>query len=150
MEITEIKISLIAEKENKVKAFAGIVIDNAIAIHDIKIVQASEKIIVAMPCKKKNEVYMDLVHPINNEVRKTLESNVLKQFYKLVNKRLSIVELPKGYFVECDELNINDIYLKKEENQDFGYQYEIQNYDDKTLKMVEKDMNYLIQKEGEN
>lgn len=147
MKITEVKISLIGDKDDKVKAFAGIVIDDSIAIHDIKIIQLGEKNIISMPSKKNNEnKWLDLVHPINNDVRQYLVNEILKQFNSLVNKKLETIKLPKGFYKRYDDLNINNICLYRE-NKDTSTnqgellkEYTLKDYSENELKKLEDEI----------
>ena len=41
MNITDVRVRLITKEDSKLKAVASITIDNAIAIHDIKIVEGT-------------------------------------------------------------------------------------------------------------
>ncbi len=86
MEITDIKIFPVNEK--RVKAYASIVFDDCFIIRDLKIIHGENKLFVAMPSKKmKDGTYRDTVHPLNNETRKKIESNVLEAYEKEINKK---------------------------------------------------------------
>ena len=77
MEITEVKIKKNRNEESKVKAWATVVIDNAIKIHDIKIVDGTEKRFLSMPSRKlPNGKNKDLVHPLSQEVRTLFEKEI--------------------------------------------------------------------------
>ena len=77
----EVKSLKKEEKEgSKLKGYAEIVIDNNIAIHNIKIIQGKEKLFIAMPSIKKEDKYFDIVHPINNETREIIETAILNEF----------------------------------------------------------------------
>ncbi|MBP8625546.1 MAG: septation regulator SpoVG [Syntrophorhabdaceae bacterium] len=85
MEITDIKIFPVNEK--RVKAYASIVFDDCFIIRDLKIIHGENKLFVAMPSKKmKDGSYRDTVHPLNNETRQKIESNVLKAYEKELDK----------------------------------------------------------------
>ncbi|HOP86185.1 MAG TPA: septation regulator SpoVG [Syntrophorhabdaceae bacterium] len=86
MEITDIKIFPVNEK--RVKAYASIVFDDCFIIRDLKIINGDNKLFVAMPSKKmKDGTYRDTVHPLNNETRQKIESNVLQAYEKEINKK---------------------------------------------------------------
>ena len=81
MNITDVRVRLITKEDSKLKAVASITIDNAIAIHDIKIVEGTEGCFVAMPSRKTGEgEYRDIAHPINAEARAELLDLVLKAY----------------------------------------------------------------------
>jgi stage V sporulation protein G len=82
MEITGVKIYPVSEK--KVKAYASIVFDESFIVRDLKIIDGDGKLFVAMPSKKmKDGSYRDTAHPLNSEMRETIESKVLDAFQNL-------------------------------------------------------------------
>lgn len=89
MTITEIRVrKLIAE--GKLKGIVSITIDNVLAIHDIKIVQGEERLFAAMPSRRDdNGMFRDIVHPINAEIRKDMEDQILSA-YKMEVDRQSV------------------------------------------------------------
>lgn len=52
MEVTEVKIKLVPQSDNKLLAFASITIDRCFVIRDIKIIQGKAAYFVAMPSRK--------------------------------------------------------------------------------------------------
>ena len=87
MNITDVRVRLITKEDSKLKAVASITIDNAIAIHDIKIVEGSEGCFVAMPSRKTGEgEYRDIAHPINAEARTQLLQVVLDAYKAELDK----------------------------------------------------------------
>ena len=56
-----------------------------IAIHDIKIVQGDERMFVAMPSRKEeNGVFRDIVHPISQEFRKEIETQIIDYYEEYI------------------------------------------------------------------
>lgn len=55
MEITEVRIKLVAAKNDKLRAFCSITIDNAFVIRDLKIIEGAKGPFVAMPSRKVME-----------------------------------------------------------------------------------------------
>lgn len=88
MQISSIRIKK-AENEGRVLAYVGLVADNAIAIHNIRIVKGDDKNFIAFPSIKKfdketNEShYSDIVHPLNSETRKIFEDAIFAEYNKL-------------------------------------------------------------------
>jgi stage V sporulation protein G len=82
MNITDVKIRFInQDKSSNMLAVLSITIDNMFAVHDIKIVRGTERIFVAMPCRKdENGTFHDIVHPINFDARKLIEEVVLDAY----------------------------------------------------------------------
>ncbi|MBQ9375096.1 MAG: septation regulator SpoVG [Ruminococcus sp.] len=89
MTITEIRVrKLIAE--GKLKGIVSITIDDVLAIHDIKVVQGEERLFAAMPSRRDdNGMFRDIVHPINSEIRKNMEDQILSA-YKMEVDRQSV------------------------------------------------------------
>ena len=87
MEITEVKIKKNRNEESKVKAWAVVVIDNAIKIHDIKIVEGREKRFLSMPSRKlPNGKNKDLVHPLSQEIRTLFEKEIYDAYDNYVEE----------------------------------------------------------------
>lgn len=79
MKITEVKITL--RDEAKLKAFVDVVFDNEFVVHGMKVIQGTEDYFVALPNKRgKDNIFRDIVHPINSEARAKLESAVLNAY----------------------------------------------------------------------
>ena len=68
------------------KAVASVTFDNAFAVHDIKIIEGQEKLFTAMPSRKTpDNEFKDIAHPINSDMRKTLESAILDKYQECLN-----------------------------------------------------------------
>ena len=77
MLITEVKIRK-TFTESALKAIVSITIDNSLAIHDIKVIQGTDRLFVAMPSRKdENGIYRDIVHPIDVSTRDDFERIIL-------------------------------------------------------------------------
>lgn len=83
MEITDIQIRLVtkATETGKLKAVASIVIDNAFAVHDIKIIEGKDGVFIAMPSRKTPDgTFRDIAHPINTESRTIVCDKILEAY----------------------------------------------------------------------
>ena len=79
MEITEVKVHPI--NEDKLKAFVTIVIEGCFVIRDIKIIEGTHGLFVAMPSKRRKDgQYKDIVHPLNQETRKQIEDRIFAEY----------------------------------------------------------------------
>jgi stage V sporulation protein G len=79
VEITEVRISL--RDEEKLKAFASITLDGCLVVRGLRVINGSNGYFVSMPSKRRrNGMYQDIFHPINNETRKLIEDKVLDAF----------------------------------------------------------------------
>ena len=80
MQITDVKIRKIFD-EGPMKAIASATFDAQLAVHDIKIINAREKLFIVMPSRKNPDgTYRDIVHPINASFRAELEAAVLAAY----------------------------------------------------------------------
>lgn len=80
MNITEVKIFK-SNRPDRIKAYASITIDNCFVIHDIKVMESNGKVYVAMPNRLTSEkTFFDIVHPISNEARITIEKEIIKKY----------------------------------------------------------------------
>ena len=87
MNITEIRVRKIIT-EGKLRGIVSITIDNVLAIHDIKIVQGEERLFTAMPSRRDdNGMFRDIVHPINSEVRKDMENQIISAYKMEVDRQ---------------------------------------------------------------
>jgi len=85
MEITEVRISL--RNEEKLKAFASITLDSCLVVRGLRVINGSNGYFVSMPSKRRrNGMYQDIFHPINNETRKLIEDKVLDAFEAELNR----------------------------------------------------------------
>lgn len=80
MQITDIRIRKI-NLESKMKAVVSVTFDNALVIHDIKVIEGADKLFIAMPSRKTPEgEFKDDAHPINMEMRDVLEKSILEKY----------------------------------------------------------------------
>ena len=85
MEVTEVKIFPV--NEDRLKAYASITFDNCFIIRDLKVIKGNNGLFVAMPSKKRKDgSYRDTAHPLNNETRQMIESKVLEEYNKEIQK----------------------------------------------------------------
>ncbi len=92
MNVTDIRIRKTYE-EGKLKALVSVTIDQDLAVHDIKVIEGSERLFVAMPSRKDdNGVFRDIVHPITMEGRKTLEGLILEEYHKHLSQQEAYAE----------------------------------------------------------
>lgn len=84
MEISDIKIRKTMH-EGRLRAVVSITIDNAIAIHDIKLVQGDERMFVAMPSRREDSgTFRDIIHPISANAREKIEEQILQAYNEYI------------------------------------------------------------------
>jgi len=80
MEISDIKIRKTMH-DGRIRALVSITIDDAIAVHEIKVVQGEERLFVAMPSHREaTGDYRDIIHPISASAREKIEDKILKAY----------------------------------------------------------------------
>jgi len=55
MEITEVRVKLINNKDDRLKAFCSITMDNEFVVRDIKVIEGQDGYFVAMPSRKMSD-----------------------------------------------------------------------------------------------
>lgn len=85
MEITDIKFRHF-NNDGKLKALVSVTFDNTFAVHDIKIIDSSDRLFLAMPSRLMSDgKYRDIVHPVGKEMRDYLEKSVLTAYKKYIS-----------------------------------------------------------------
>ncbi|MBQ7011094.1 MAG: septation regulator SpoVG [Clostridia bacterium] len=89
MEITDIKVRKLFE-DGPMKAIVSVTFDGQLALHDVKVISARDKIFIVMPSRKNPDgTYRDIVHPINSDFRASLEQQVIDAY----NRELALAEV---------------------------------------------------------
>ncbi|MBE6009965.1 MAG: septation regulator SpoVG [Eubacterium sp.] len=84
MNITDVRIRKI-EKEGKMKAVVSITIEDAFAVHDIKIIEGEKGLFIAMPSRRNAEgEYRDVAHPINSETRQYIQDLIMMKYSEML------------------------------------------------------------------
>jgi len=55
MEITEVRVKLVSNKDDRLKAFCSVTMDNEFVVRDIKIIEGTSGLFVAMPSRKMSD-----------------------------------------------------------------------------------------------
>lgn len=85
MNISDIRIRKVMQ-DGRLKAVVSMTVDNAIAVHDIKIVQGDERVFVAMPSRRdESGMFRDIIHPISPEARGEIEARIMSAYEKYVS-----------------------------------------------------------------
>src|SRR6476620_716571 len=81
MVITEVKVFPV--NEDRLKAYVSITIDNCFVVRDLKIIEGTGGLFVAMPSKKRKDgQFKDIAHPLNQETRELVERMVFEAYEK--------------------------------------------------------------------
>lgn len=107
LNITDVRITPIAN-DDKLRAYAAIVLDGAFLVGDLRVVEGEEGYFVAMPSRRKRDgSYKDIAYPLSNEVREFLERRVLEAFESATGKR-AIARAEDGGVVRPDLLSVEE------------------------------------------
>lgn len=103
MEITEVRVFPV--HEDKLKAFASIVIDDAFVVSDIKIIDGKTGRFLSMPAtRRKNGTFRDIAHPLNNETRRMIEDRVFQRYDEVLAEQV----IAREFGVEDHEASLRD------------------------------------------
>lgn len=112
MKITEVRIFL--KNEERLKAYASITFDDAFVVRNLKVIQGKKGLFVSMPNRKtKDGEYKDVAHPVNNEMRDSIESQVLEAY------NIKLAENPT-VVAEAEEDDNYGVEAVKKEEPSFG------------------------------
>ena len=83
MKVTSVKVKKIEKENSRMKGIAEILLDDMIAIHDIRIISGDNGLFVAMPSRKTpTGDYRDIVHPIYQEARDIIVKAIVEEYNK--------------------------------------------------------------------
>lgn len=90
MEITEIKVfprSMNDSVEQKLKAYASITFDDSFVVRGLKVIDGKNGLFVVMPSRKLSDgTFKDIAHPLNTDMRKSIEVKVLDKFHQTMQE----------------------------------------------------------------
>lgn len=79
MNITEVKVFPV--NEDRLKAYVSITIDDCFVVRDLKVIEGTGGLFVAMPSKKRKDgQFKDVAHPLNQETRDHIEQKVFEAY----------------------------------------------------------------------
>ena len=86
MEITEVRVYPV--DEDKLKAYVTITFDQCFVVRDLKIIQGTNGLFVAMPSRKcKDGSFKDTAHPLNSETSRMIEDRILGRYEEILRQR---------------------------------------------------------------
>ena len=73
MVISEIRVKLVEDSDEKLQAFCTITFDREFVVRDLKIILGNAGLFVAMPSKRRKDgTFKDTAHPLNSETREMI------------------------------------------------------------------------------
>ncbi|MDR2521400.1 MAG: septation regulator SpoVG [Spirochaetaceae bacterium] len=80
MQITDVKIRKVLD-DDKLKAYVSLTLDNCFVVHNIKVIEGKDGLIIAMPSRKtRTGQYRDVAHPINGDFRAIIHNTILEKY----------------------------------------------------------------------
>lgn len=80
MQVTDVRIRKVLP-EGKMKAIASITIDDEFVVHDVRVIEGTEGLFIAMPSRKTPEgTFRDVAHPITADAREMIQQAVLNAY----------------------------------------------------------------------
>jgi stage V sporulation protein G len=109
LNITEVRINKI-EGDEKLRAFASIVIEGCFLVGDLRVVEGEDGYFVSMPSKRKRDgSFKDIAFPMDNETREALEQKVLLAYETATGaKAISRIERGEATAVRPDLLGVEE------------------------------------------
>ena len=87
MKITNVSIRKSDREDSRMKAIASVLLDDEFAVHDIRIIEGTKGLFIAMPSRKTSTGgYKDIAQPISQEVRTMFEKEILDAYEKALNE----------------------------------------------------------------
>ena len=81
MQITSVTVRKIEKEGSRMKGIASVLLDDAFAVHDIRIIEGDNGLFIAMPSRKTpNGEFKDIAHPINAETREKIQKAILEAY----------------------------------------------------------------------
>jgi stage V sporulation protein G len=84
MDITDVRIRRLSTDQtdtNKLRAIVSITLNSEFVVHDIKVIQGTDKLFIAMPSRRVEDgSYRDITHPITPGFRDKLQTAILEKY----------------------------------------------------------------------
>ncbi len=92
MNVTDVRVRKVTN-EGRMRAVVSVTFDNEFVVHDIKVIEGSNGLFIAMPSRKTPEgEYKDIAHPINTETRAKIQEAILSEFEKATSQEVGETE----------------------------------------------------------
>lgn len=96
MQITETRIKLL-ENDGKIRALASVTFDGCFAVHDIKIIDGSKGLFMAMPSRKVgDDTFRDIAHPTQQFMRDVLRETVMDAYDRALREQMNMSDEEAG------------------------------------------------------
>ena len=109
LNITDIRINKI-EGDDKLKAFAALVIEDCFLVGDLRVVESEEGYFVAMPSKRKRDgSFKDIAYSLDSDTKEFIEHKVLLAYEAATgNRAISRIEQGEAAIIRADLLGVEE------------------------------------------
>ena len=77
MEITDVRVRRV-DTQGKLRAYVTVTFDHCFVVHNVKVIEGSDRLFIAMPSRKtRNGEFKDVAHPISSEFRNELQERIV-------------------------------------------------------------------------
>lgn len=138
LEITEIRVSPAGSKEDKLKAFCSVTFDNCFVVRDIRVIEGSKGLFIAMPSRKltvrcpgcnfKNVVRSNYCNQCGNSIDRSLSDQVEQGRSKLHADIAHPIVTNFREEIQDSVLDAYDNFLDEEEGYEDERSFEEQNH----------------------
>lgn len=81
LHITGCRVFLNQVEDDRLKAFASVILNNELAVCDLKVIRGNNGVFVAMPSRRRRDgTFHDVAHPIVQTLRDHIEAVVLREY----------------------------------------------------------------------
>ncbi len=117
LNITDVQIKKV-EHDEKLRAFASIVLDGCFLVGDIRVVEGEEGYFVSMPSRRKRDGrFVDICFPLDNPTREFIEEKVLRAYEATTGaKAISRLAEGEGGQVRPDLLSVEEFGFTPKSN----------------------------------
>lgn len=109
LNITEVRITKV-DGDDKLRAFAGMVLDDCFLVGDLRVMENEEGYYVTMPSKRKRDgSFKDIAYPLNPDTKEFIEQKVLVAYEAATgNRAISRIEQGEAATVRADLLGVEE------------------------------------------
>jgi stage V sporulation protein G len=109
LNITDVRIHKV-EGDEKLRAFASLVLDDCFLVGDLRVVEGEDGYFVSMPSKRKRDgSFKDIAFPMNTETREQIEQKVLLAYEAATGaKAISRMEAGEASLIRPDLLGVEE------------------------------------------
>jgi stage V sporulation protein G len=109
LNITEVRITKV-DGDDKLRAFAGLVLDDCFLVGDLRVQENQDGYYVTMPSKRKRDgSFKDIAYPLNSDTKEFIEQKVLLAYEAATGARaISRIELGEAATVRADLLGVEE------------------------------------------